>query len=69
MVRFLDPNRIKNGNPLVKWRITTVSYIREFVHNLPKERMDENSFRSRVKDLYGGSFFTTAYQLYCQLGL
>ncbi len=69
MIRFLDPNRIKNGNPLVKWRITTVSYIREFVHYLPKERMDERTFRSRVKDFYKGSFFTTAYQLYCQLGL
>ena len=69
MERCLDPDRPKNGNPLVKWRITKTSYIKEFVHNLPKEEMSENDFRAKVKTLHNGAFLRTAYQLYCQLAL
>ncbi len=69
MERYLDPNRPKNGNPLVKWRITKTFYIKEFVHNLPKEEMSEDDFRAKVKKLHNGAFLRTAYQLYCQLAL
>ncbi len=69
--RQLDPNRPKNGNPLVKWRIASAEQVKELANFLPNNEMTEADFRNEVSRsvLYDGEFLRTAYQLACQLGL
>lgn len=67
--RQLDPNRPKNGNPLVKWRVASAEQVKELANALPKEEMPEIDFRIKAGALYNNSFLTTGYQLACQLGL
>lgn len=55
---------------LCRWRNATPQTVVELVNALPHQEMPSSHFRQLMSNtLYGSEFFTTAYQLACQLGL
>lgn len=57
-------------DPLCRWRNSTPKTVCELVSQLPKSQLSSADFRAAMKQsIYGDSFFTTPYQLACQLGL
>ena len=58
------------ADPLCRWRNSTPKTVCELVSQLPKTQLPSSEFRSLMKQsVYGDGFFTTPYQLACQLGL
>lgn len=58
------------GDPICKWRNSTVETTVELVSQLPKNNMLESDFRLMMADsIYGSAFLKTAYQLASQLAL
>lgn len=58
------------ADPLCRWRNSTPKTVCELVSQLPKSQLPTADFRAAMKQsIYGESFFTTPYQLACQLGL
>lgn len=58
------------GDPICKWRNSSVETVMELVSQLPKKTMLNTDFRNIMdSSIYGGAFLKTAYQLASQLGL
>lgn len=58
------------ADPICRWRNSTPKTVCELVSQLPKAQMSSSDFRLRMcESKYGRDFFTTPYQLACQLGL
>ena len=58
------------ADPLCRWRNSTPKTVCELVSQLPKTQLSAHEFRALMKQsIYGEGFFTTPYQLACQLGL
>lgn len=58
------------ADPLCRWRNSTPKTVCELVSQLPKHQLPAADFRVAMKQsIYGEGFFTTPYQLACQLGL
>lgn len=54
---------------ICRWRNGTPKTVVELVNSLPHKKMPNTQFRSFMSDKWDGDFFTSAYQLACQLGL
>lgn len=54
---------------ICRWRNGTPENIVELVNSMPHVKMTHKEFRNSMKDKWGGEFFTSPYQLACQLGL
>lgn len=57
------------SDPICKWRNASIDTVVELVSLLPKSRMSKSMFRDSMKNVYGGAFFRTPYQLALQLAL
>lgn len=57
------------ADPICRWRNPYLKTVREFINALPKTVMPSIQAREIVRTLKGDDFYTTAYQLACQLGL
>lgn len=54
---------------ICRWRNGTPKTIVELVNSMPHEKMDSKRFRNIMSTRWKGEFFTSPYQLACQLGL
>ena len=57
------------ADPICRWRNPYFKTVREFIDNFPKENTTSQKGRQITTDYWGDGFFTTPYQLACQLGL
>jgi len=57
------------ADPICRWRNPYLKTVREFINALPKSVMPSDEARALVKAQHSQDFYTTAYQLACQLGL
>ena len=53
------------GDVICRWRVANLKNLQEIIEWLPKERLHNDNFRSRMTS----DFLRTGYQLACQLGL
>ena len=54
---------------ICRWRNGTPKNVMELVNSLPHKKMKATEFRSIMSSKWKGNFFTSPYQLACQLGL
>ena len=57
------------SDPICKWRAASIANVIDLVSKLPKEILESDIFRDRMRECYDGHFFRNAYQLALQLGL
>lgn len=57
------------ADPICRWRNPYLATVRELIDILPKTVLPSSEARSIIVKNYNESFFTTPYQLACQLGL
>lgn len=58
------------GDPICRWRNPSkIENVIELIGWIPKFEQSEITARSYIQQSYGNGFFTTPYQLACQLGL
>jgi 5-methylcytosine-specific restriction enzyme B len=58
------------ADPICRWRNPFIKTVRELISVLPKTEMDKEDFRGiLINSSFGPDFFTTPYQLACQLAL
>ena len=54
---------------ICRWRNGTPKNVMELANSIPHVKMKIEHFRKAMSDKWNGSFFTSQYQLACQLGL
>ena len=54
---------------ICRWRNGTPKNVVELVNSIPHVKMKIGDFKKAMSDKWNGSFFTSQYQLACQLGL
>ena len=54
---------------ICRWRNGTPKNVVELVNSIPHVKMKIEDFRKSMSDKWNGGFFTSQYQLACQLGL